>query len=254
MGQFIKFKFLIHLFTLFLWQGQNIFAQMHISLAPQLAYESTQSYVVDNGNDHTFRAYNRHFSKAYGINIQVDLNQNWMYSFGWNLSSPVLGYKYRDTGPNLWRMNGALSHRFSIGTQKRIGVHRFIKVNMNNRILKIGEYIFGSQRSYSERYLLLFRTKVIAGLSYDILQSIPGDLMNDNGRNISGILGLGLQFFNGRKDHLQLNLVYSYGFNEVTKLQVNYYHDNKGYLAQLGSKGSYFALQFLYPLKILTSE
>lgn len=256
MQLFVKYKLLICLLTTWLVgiEMQNLFAQTRISLAPQVSYEAIQTYVVDNGIDPTFRAYNRHFSAAYGLNVQLDVNRNWMYAIGWSMSTPVLGFKYQDTGPNLWRITGALSHRFSLSIQKTIGTHHLFKLRDNSPIVKLSEKLFGSSQSAGDRYLLLFRTRLISGISYDLLQSIPGELLTDNGQNISAIVGLGLQFFNYRKDHLQLNFIYSHGIWKVTEGEMRYHSGGTEYIASLGSRGSYFAFQFAYPMRLFESE
>lgn len=256
MESFLKSRiFIFIIITLGSDLNEKVFSQTRISVSPQLAYESIQSYVIDNSGDPTFKSYNRHFSPSYGLNIQLDSKHQWMYFAGWNISTPVLGYKYRDTGPNLWWTTGSLSHRISLGLHKTIGTHRLFKLNSNSEIVKRAERIFGNrgQNSVSSRYLLLFRSKIISGTSYDLLRSIPGEL-NNNGTNASVFVGLGIQFFNLRKDHLQVNFIYSHGLKEVTEAQVTFFHNNDEYKASIGSRGSYFAFQFLYPLTLFRSQ
>ena len=228
---------------------KEAFSQRTISVAPQLSYESIQNYVIENVTSPTFRAYNRHFSPSYGLNIQLEFKGQWMYFAGWSISSPVLGYKYMATGPNLWRKTGLQSHRFLFGIQKTLGRHHLFKYNKNNRIVKVIETLFGDQQPASNRYFLLFRSKIISGISYDLLHSMPGDLTN-NGENVSILVGLGIQFFNLRQDHLQINLIYSHGVNEVTQSKVRHFYNNKEYIASMGSRGSYFGFQFLYPIRL----
>lgn len=230
-----------------------VIPQTRFSLVPELSYATFHSYITDNSVDNSFRAYNRHFSPTYGLNFQLDIKHDWMVFAGWKTFTPVLGYKYGDSGPNLWWTTGKMSHRFPLGLQRTIGIHHWIKLDTGGHLLNFMGALFGKSVA-SERYLIVFRSRVIAGMSIDKLSSIPGNTISQNGGNISAFLGIGIQFFNANRDHLQMNFIYSMGISKVSESEVIYFKNGVSYSGILNSRGSYAAIQFSYPINLYSTR
>ena len=226
-----------------------LFSQTNLRIAPGLGLQTLQSYVKESINaDRRFRAYNLYATPSFNLNLQVDIRGDWMIFGGWSTYRSVISYKYGDSGPNReWSLTFT-SNSFPLGVQKKIGVHRWFKVNGKNtllyRVLRI------ASTYNNNKYLLLFKSRIISGVSYDLVKNSPGNLATKNPTNVSAFLGLGLQFFSYNKDRLQLNIFYSQGLKEIADGQVNYFFEGKDYAGVLGSRGSFFTIQVAYPIQL----
>lgn len=113
---------------------------------------------------------------------------------------------------------------------------------------------------------MLFRLRVLAGASYDYIMPFTdeGELdffssgsyrLNVVDRSSYSIFaGLNLQFFNFKKDHFQLSVLYSKGLSQVLEAEIDYSLPSGNYQATIGSRGSYFLIQLGYPIKVVDFE
>ncbi len=245
-----KYQTILSTIVVFLcFASGPVFSQTNLRLTPGFGLQSLQWYVKENKNaDSRFKAYNFHTTPTFAVSLQLDIKHDWMIFAGWYTYRSKVSFKYGNGSTIGYLTMPPPANIFPLGLQKTIGTHRLFKVNRQIEILK---GIFGIQSILNnDRYLLVFRSRLISGVSYDLINSTPGNLSTTNQTNISLFFGLGLQFFNADKDRLQLNFIYSQGSKEISDFDVDYYLNSKIYSGKLGSKGSFFAVQLAYPLQM----
>jgi hypothetical protein len=223
------------------------FCQVNLRLAPVVGIQTLSCYVKDRTNaDSRFRTDNFSTTPSFGISLQVDIKNNWMFFAGWSTCNLKISYRYGESGTNQARRLTFPANRFQIGLQKTITTNRWFKIPANNRVLNS---VAGNQSTLN-KYLFLFRSRMMAGISYDLVDSFPGNVPDTQRVNGSVFLGLCFQFFDYDKDRLQVNVFYSQGFEEIGQRQVDYFINNKPYSGIIGSKGSFFTIQLSYPMQL----
>lgn len=226
-----------------------LFSQANIRLAPGFGWQTLHTYVKENMNaDSRFRPDNVSTTPSYSLSLQIDIKSNWMIFAGWSACRPILSYKYGYTAKNRGNFFALPSNNYPLGVQKTIGIHRWFKVNEKYNLLNLVRKT--KTTTLDNRYLLLFRSRIISGISHHRVRSIQGNLSTTDQTNMAVFLGLGLQFFSSGKDRLQLNILYSQGLKEIAQVDVDYFLDGKNYSGKLGSKASFFTVQIAYPMQL----
>ena len=241
-----KIKFAIFLLVLTSCSS-FVLAQTEIRLAPGFGVQTVQSYVKEDFYaDERFRAYNFSTTPTYNLSIQLERNNSLLVFTSLSSAKSAISYKYGDTGENTYTDGSCTS--LSLGVQKKISTHKWFKMPPKKKLNNIFDF---QANKNSNHYLLLFKLKFISGISHDWVANFPGTQIFRN-TSTSLFLGFGLQFFDQDKDKLQLNFIYSQGLKEISEQEVEYIYNGKHYFGKIGSKGSYFAVQVSYPLRLIT--
>lgn len=226
-------------------------SQKRVYLKPSLGMQFPFSYKV-KGGDESFHVNNLNFGLDAGLLFQYDWNAKNSLVVG--INSAGMGYSFRyGTVSNGFKTRNSVTSNLLVlpfGYQKYLTT-----VNMFR--LKTPE----------ELYAVLFRLRLISGLSYYYLQPMTDDnssYLACNGncevqdniiqrRGGSVFVGLNLQFFNFERDSFQFTMIYSQGFSNQLTSKVNYRLSNSGLFnetATIISRGSYLSLQISYPIKL----
>jgi hypothetical protein len=213
----------------------HLHAQRKLSFAPGINFFATQCYILESNKDEeTLRANNFLFHPKLHLGLQLNIKDRWIFFTGMNFGRLWIAIKYGEAGGTQRPNNATPVSNYLFGIQKHVHTHRWLKMDA----------------SANPRYMLLFRSRFLLGTSYDRIGFFGGNL-NDRKDNISVLTGLSLQFFHDRGDMFQINFVYSHGLNEIAILEEAYNVDGTNYLARVGSRGSHFGVQFVYPLQLL---
>jgi hypothetical protein len=218
-------------------------AQTILRLVPGIGVQSLQCYVTENINaDPNFKT-TQHATASLSLGVQADIKRNWTISTGCSVYKFVVSYKHGESSGNRkWNSIPPASNLF-LDVHKRISTHRWIRIK-DPQILSL----MSKRSTADDRYLFVFRSKFITGVSHNWISSIPGNL-STVGTNASLYVGVGLQFFNSNQDGLQLSLIYSKGLKEIALVDIYYRAGGTEYSGQIGSKGSFITIQAAYPLQ-----
>jgi len=242
----------------------NVYGQRQLFITPSLGMAFPLSYtIIPAHGDKGYRANTFDFGASLDLSLQYQINQHWIIFGGLRVSDDSgFGFLYGDTKRDLVKgrlTSSTNAFRFPFGIEKNVLTKKWGKIDKRTEILK---NISGSKNE-DVLYLILFRLRILTGLSYNYTPPATYDnalrsfsygsyTKNILDRNsFSVFIGFRLQFFNYEKDHLQLTALYSRGITQVAKIDVDYQLPTGDYSAILGSRGSYFSLQLGYPIKLI---
>jgi hypothetical protein len=256
--------FLLLLIIVFVHTG---YAQRQLFITPSLGMNFPLSYTISQAiGDGGYRANAFDFGASFDLSLQYQLNPKWIL-FGGVKASENVGFSFKYGDRQRDSFYGKLSvanytPSIPIGFMWHLSTQKWVKLKRRSAII---ENISG-EKNEDILYLLLFRIRLLGGVSYSYVMPATYDNQLDsfsagtflkrvNDRNyFSPFLGLNFQFFNYHKNHFQLTLLYSQGFKQVIQADVNYQLLSGDYEATLGSRGSYISLQLGYPIKIYDSS
>jgi hypothetical protein len=202
---------------------------------------------------------------SFNLNLKYQHNANWAFFAGWlasDNSAIHMNYGTSETDFTEGKLSmAAYTPRLQLGAQRYLTTCTWFKIKRREGIMK--------QNNLSNNHILyavLFRLRALAGASYDYIMPFTdeGELeffssgsyrLNVVDRSSYSIfVGLNLQFFNFKKDHFQLSVLYSKGLSQVLQAEVDYSLLSGDYHATIGSRGSYFLIQLGYPIKLVDFE
>lgn len=230
-----------------------LFAQTEIRIAPSFGFQAIQSYVKDDMYaDDRFRSYNFYTSPMYGLGLQFDIKDGWLISTSLNSSRAAISFKYGESGRNTFGANRHVTN-LSLGVQRKISTHKWFKINPQKIPGSISSF---KSREANSLYWLLFKLKLISGVSHDWVANFPGTKVFRN-TSSSLFFGFGIHFFDQSVDKLQLNFIYNLGLNEIAEWETDYIYISKNSYSQkysgiVATKGSIIAMQIAYPFRLLT--
>jgi hypothetical protein len=269
-GPDIKRIVLILIILIFFVVWNDASAQQKIlSLRPSLGMEFPMNHVYERNVHKQFRYNNFSLYPEFGLSLQYELSDRLDIFGGWNNGST--GFSFTVFCPDkqcgakfAWHQS---TQRFPIGFHWELKDVWLFPVERRFRF-------FNKIANADERllYLVLFRLKATFGLSYNYLSLSSNEdephfvkwpLGNDeithltqthiaNRHAVSAFGGVTLQFYNHKKDKVQLTLLYNQGILRQLISPLDYTINNQEYSAQLGSRGSYFAATLTYPIRLAT--
>jgi hypothetical protein len=235
--------------SIILWFNTSLLAQTDIRLVPAFGMQAFQSYAKDDVSAEGFSGYNLNMVPAYQVGLEADVKRTWLFSMSVKSYRPTIAFKYGDKVGGIMGYLGVNCTSLAVGVERKISTHSWIKIKpAKSKRTQNSPSVSGNA---PQRYLLLFRLKALGGISRDWVANYPGneDLGNTN---TSVFLGLAFQFFDRDKDKFKLSLIYSQGFREIAIWDVDYSLYGVDYSGQIASKGSFFAVQLSYPLRLFT--
>lgn len=248
----------------------NVSAQKRIlSLRPSIGLEVPMNYVYERQVDEQFRYNNMRVYPEFGLSLQYELSERMDIFGGWNNGGT--GYSFAIFCPD--RKCGA-GHSTITSTQRfPLGLHWELKdvwlFPVQKRFRFFNKIVNADERLL---FLVLVRLKTTVGISYNYIShsssedeldvvnvpSFRGDISYstqshvENRHGVSVFGGITLQFYNHRKDKVQLSLIYNQGVIRQFTSPLNYTINAQEYSAKLGSRGSYFAATLTYPIRLAT--
>ena len=250
----------------------HVSAQQRIlSLRPSIGIEFPMNHLFDQRTDKNFRYNNFDLNPQFALGLQYELNDRLDIFGGW--SNGATGYSFAIFCPDgmcgARHSNGFTTQRFPIGVHWELKDYWLFPIQQRfrffNKIVNADERLL---------FLVLFRLKATFGLSYNYISPSTGEdqlrevvwpfnhqnqeishvtlphVQNRHGMSLFG--GLTLQFYNHKRDKVQLSLIYNQGILRQLTSPLNYSINGKEYSAQLGSRGSYFAATLSYPIRLAT--
>jgi hypothetical protein len=239
-----------------------------LSLRPSVGIEFPMNHVYEQQVHKQFRYNNMGIYPQFGLSLQYELSDRLDIFGGWN--NGATGYSFAIFSPD---NRPLVKHRTFASTQRfPLGFHWELKdvwlFRMQKRLRFFNKTINADERIL---YLILFRLKATFGLSYNYLSHMSGEnkphsvrwpvgsnkfvshltqphVANRHGLSLFG--GLTFQFYNYKKDKVQLSILYNQGFIRQYLSPLQYTMDEQEYSAMLGSRGSYFAATLTYPIRL----
>ena len=221
-------------------------------------------HIIESPDDKYFDYNNFRLYPEFGLNLQLDLNEDWSVFTGWNNGGVGYSYSARDLkGRRQYRhASFATTQRFPVGFQKQLKTVKWFKSNRRQAIFRNIE-----KKNDELLYLLLFRIRLMGGAQLEYKnrstnEGVPKTHQANSGAfttlydvdhrwGASAFLGLNLQFFNYSKDYFQLTFFYSQGIDRKFDIDLDYTRVNgEEYYAKIGTRGSYFGIQLGYPIKL----
>ncbi len=238
-----------------------------LSLRPGVGLEFPMNHVYQAQVDERFRYNSFPLYPNFSLALQYQINDRLDVFTGWN--NGATGYSF-----SLFCPDGRckIGHT-TLGSTQRfpLGFHWELKnvwwFPIEKRLRFLNKTINADERLL---YLVLFRLKATAGVSYNYLSRntgedeaynyITGNLGNTithqtvphvlNRHAISVFGGFTLQFYNYRNDRVQLSILYNQGIVRQLVIPLTYTINGEEYIAQLGSRGSYFIASLSYPIRL----
>jgi hypothetical protein len=240
------------------------YGQRQLFITPSLGMNFPLSYTISPAaGDGGYRANTFDFGASFDLSLQYQLNPKWILFGGVKASENVgFSFKYGDRQQdNFYGKLSVASYTPGIpaGFMRHLSTQKWFKLKRRSAII---ENISGVKNE-DVLYLVLFKIRLLAGLSYNYVVPATYDNQLDgfssgtffysvNNRNsLSAFLGLNLQFFNYHKNHFQLTILYSQGLSQVLTVDVDYQILSGNHEATLGSRGSYISIQLGYPIKLV---
>lgn len=241
-------KYLLSFFIISAF-AHPLLGQKLISIIPSVGIAAPLCYTIDDVNAYQpFKANTFNIGASFNVNISYPINDKLKMYTGWRIGNDAIISMAND-GNQLYFFRGGNStnntvNRFSLSSEYNLTTVSAIE--LNNKML----------------YALLFRLNVIGGVSYNKLSNANEDqgltssglvlrsktFTNDD--NFSVLLGLSFQFFNFNKEHFLLKLYYNQGGRELIRSYFEYPNPGRNYSATVGTRGSFFAAELGYPIRI----
>ena len=218
--------------------------QNQLRILPHYGKQSLLTSLSMTSGDPTFKNSTFTFTNVFGASLQYETNSGWQFYGGISTTKVEIGYRYNDTR-NRDKLLSYRSVNFPIGIQKNISTHKAFKTK-----LRLAGGTDDREDSSSARYLLLFRSRVVAGFSVDLWEDLPATDHNDFGK--SAFAGITLQFFDRKRDHLSLTILYNHGFRTRVFFPVRYILNAQEYVGEISSRGSYISIQVGYPIIVFS--
>lgn len=282
----LKFEMAFKIIFSFLFMsliGQSVAAQSYFFIRPNLGLNVPTSRLLNSVPDPTFKSPNFDVNLNVGIDFAYEKNDKFQFYTGWNSGQIGYGFKfevqsqsksgsYSSTAKYIHN-SGFTVHRIPLGIQYNVGKVRGLYSKKRAGIIKDVSPSINPKDVY---YRLKFKVKLIAGFSLDYLnrytdEGLPREVnyyYPEEGQRVyyqatekvnhrlgfSVFSGVGFNFYNLKKDHFQLTLLYSQGLLKMLTASVNYgtVNDNgeeSSYNAEIGVYGSYFSAQLSYPIR-----
>ncbi len=232
------------------------FAQKVIYFKPFLGGQfPLQHYDRAIGKAPGFSATYLNIELAAGLDIQLELSRKWRLSLGGHHGVYGFGYKIKTQTPKYERSGDNSSYI----TRIPFGVQYTIKDELHLINLDKIEYA----------YLIVGRLYSLLGISYNQVAP-PGNLgqlsagsgssitIDDlkrvitNRDNLSVYLGVGMQFYNGGKDRLDVSIYWSRGLGKLVYQDLFYTVNGVSYQTRLWSRGTIVAFNVAYPIRLKT--
>ncbi len=264
--------------------GQSVTAQSYFFIRPNLGLNVPTSRLLINVPDPPFKNFLFEVNLNVGIDFVYERNDRYQFYTGWNSGQIGYGFKftiqsqsksglYSSTAKYIHN-TGFTVHRIPLGMQYSVGKVRGLYSKKRAAIIKDVSPAINPKDVY---YRLRFKVKLIAGFSLDYLnrytdEGIPSQVSYyypeegllvyyqtaekiNNRLGVAIFSGVGFNFYNLKKDHFQLTLLYSQGLIKMLTASVNYgtINDNgeeNHYNTELGVYGSYFSAQLSYPIRL----
>ena len=243
--------------------------QRTLSLRPSIGIEFPMCHTYDREVHKQFSYNNFNLYPQFGLGLQYKLSERLDVFGGWN--NGATGYSFNILCPD-GRCGAKQTREFS--TQRfPIGFHWELKdfwlFPVQQRFKFFNKIVNADERLL---FLVLFRLKATFGLSYNYISkasdedapdlkewSLGNNVINyltqphvKNRHGVSAFGGLTLQFYNHKRDRVQLSLIYNQGILRQLTSPLNYSINGQEYSTQLGSRGSYFAATLSYPIRLVT--
>jgi hypothetical protein len=273
--------------SLFFWIqliGQSVTAQSHFFIRPNLGLNTPTSRLIVAVPDPSFDSPNFDVNLNVGADFVYEKNESLQFYTGWNSGQIGHGFKFRVQSQSISgsysstakyiHNSGFTVHRIPFGMQYNVRSIRWMYSKKRTEIIKDISPTINPNDVY---YRLKFKIKLIAGLSLDYLnrftdEGVPWEVnyyypeegqrvyygateMVNHRLGVAIFSGVGFNFYNLKKDHFQLTLLYSQGLIKMLTASVNYgtVNDNgegSHYNTELGVYGSYFSAQLSYPIRL----
>ena len=253
-------------------------AQSYFFIRPNLGLNFPTSRLLVSVPDPSFKYLTFDVNLNVGIDFVYERNERFQFYTGW--SSGLIGYGFkfsvwRPTSHSRYTHNSGFTvHRIPLGIQYNIGRVRGLYSKKRAATIKDISPAINQKDVY---YRLRFKVKLIAGFSLDYLnrytdEGLPREvnyyypedgqlvyyrtveMVNPRRLGLAFFSGVGFNFYNLKKDHFQLTLLYSQGLIKMLSASLNYgtVNDNgqeTRYSTEIGVYGSYFSAQLSYPIR-----
>lgn len=259
--------------------GQSVTAQSYFFIRPNLGLNFPTSRLMVSVSDPTFKYLTFDVNLNVGIDIVYERNDRFQFYTGWNSGQIEYGFKFsawRPTSHSRYTHNSGFTvHRIPLGMQYNIGKVRGLHSKKREAIIKDVSPTINPKDVY---HLLKFKVKLIAGFSLDYLNRYTNEglsrevnyyypedgqrvyyriveKVNSSRLGVAIFSGVGFNFYNLKKDHVQLTILYSQGLIKMLTGYLDYgiVNDNgqeSRYSTEIGVYGSYLSVQLSYPIRL----